>query len=235
MPRHATIADAAQAIAESSFYGRLTEADRAQLRGCCIKQTYAPGSELMLEGTPAYSAAILVRGWAISVFTTEIATEMALRIYGPGDLFGSEAMFQDQRCPETVTALVPCVALMIPGPRFAELLSRSRNLASAFRHIMGWRALAADEQAKSRYYSPANRLAGVLVNLADRHGVQAPDGITIPVELSQEQLGGLIGASRSTVARVLRHLRRQGIVHTGYRRITVTALQPLQTIAKDPW
>jgi len=233
MPPQATIAGAAKTIAAGSFYGMLADTDRDQLHSWGIVQTCAPGSELMLEGDPAASVTILVRGWAKSAFTAAARTEVVLRIYGPGDLFGSEATFQGQRYPETVTALVPCRVLTLPGFSFAELLSENRNMARTFRHVLGWRALAAEEQTKSRFRSPAGRLARVLLDLAARHGVEAPDGITIPVELSQEELAGMIGVSRSTVARVLRNLRLQGMVHTGYRRITVTALKPLQAIAES--
>jgi CRP/FNR family cyclic AMP-dependent transcriptional regulator len=233
MPPQATIAGAVKTVAARSFYGMLAEADRAQLHSWGIVQTCVPGSELMLEGDPAASVTILGRGWAKSAFTAAAGTEVVLRIYGPGDLFGSEAILQGQRYPETVTALVPCRFLTLPGFSFAELLLENRDIASTFRQVMGWRALAAEEQLKSRFRSPSGRLARVLLDLAARHGVEAPDGITIPVELSQEELAGLIGVSRSTAARVLRNLRLRGIVHTGYRRITVTALKPLQAIAES--
>ncbi len=227
----ATIAGAARTVAGSSFYGMLTEADRALLRGQGAMKTYLPESELMLEGSPAACVTILVRGWAKSSFTAVTGRRIVLRIYGPGDLFGSEAISDDRRCPETVTAMVPCLALTLPGSCFAEMLSSNSHLAGAFRYLMGCRTQAAEEQAKAVFRSPGGRLARVLLDLADRHGVQAPDGITIPVELSQAELAGMIGVSRSTVARALSNLRRQGIIHTGYRRITVTALKPLRAIA----
>ncbi len=90
-----------------------------------------------------------------------------------------------------------------PGSRFAGLLSGSSNLASAFRHATGGRIQAAGEQATSVFRPPAGRLVRVLLDLAGRHGVQAPDGITIPVGLSQAELAGMIGVSRSATGPVL--------------------------------
>jgi CRP/FNR family transcriptional regulator, cyclic AMP receptor protein len=94
------------------------------------------------------------------------------------------------------------------------------------------RALAADEQMKLRHAPADVRLARVLVDLADRADGQAPDGINVPVELPQEDLASLISSSRSTVARTLRSLRRQSLIRTGYRSITITAPQQLRRIAR---
>lgn len=230
---HATIAGAAETFAGSSFYGMLAEPDRAHLRNSGSMHVCAPGSRLMIEGGPAANVTVLVRGWAKSAVATAARREVILHIYGPGDLFGSEAILLGQSCPETVTARGRCLFLVFPGDRFAELLSENRNMARAFRHAMEVRAQASEDRVKSSFYTPARRLALVLLGLGARHGVQAPDGITIAVEFSQEELAGMIGVSRSSAARVLRNLRLQGIVHTGYRRITLAAVGALEAIAKD--
>jgi len=136
-----------------------------------------------------------------------------------------------QHYSESITALVSCASLTVPAVRFAALLARSPAVSNALSYVMLRRAQMADELAKARYYPPEIRLARALLDLADRHGVRAPDGITIPVELSQEELAGLIEASRSTIARALSSLREHGLIHTGYRRITITSLKQLRVLA----
>lgn len=84
------------------------------------------------------------------------------------------------------------------------------------------RVQAADQQVRARFDLPIVRLSRILLDLAARAGVKGDSSITIPIELSQEDLAGLIGASRSTVARMLNKLRREGVIRTGYRSITIT-------------
>lgn len=222
MSPHATIAAAATTITPGSFYGMLAEQDRLQLRRRGILQMYRRGTQLMLEGAPSPDPTVLIRGWAKSSAAAAHKAITMLHLYGPGDLLGGEAAIAlEQCCPETVTAVGSCLSLTLPGAWFADLLSANRNLSAAFENAMLQRVQAAEERLKSRFCPVSERLVHLLVDLADRFGVRAPDGITIPIELPQEELADMIGASRSAVARTLKALRACGMVHTGYRRITI--------------
>ena len=74
----------------------------------------------------------------------------------------------------------------------------------------------------------AARVAGRLVELADRFGEPVPDGVRIPVPLSQDELAGWVGASREAVAKALRVLRDRGLLTTGRRTMTVLDLDGLR-------
>jgi CRP/FNR family transcriptional regulator, cyclic AMP receptor protein len=223
MPPHATIAAAATTITPDSFYGMLTEQDQLRLRRQGIVQMHRPGTQLMLQGAPLPGPAILIRGWARSFAPAAHKAMTVLHLYGPGDLLGGEtAIALEQHYPETVTAVGSCLSLTLPGPWFAELISANRNLGTAFENAMLQRVRDTEERLKSRFFPVSERLVHLLADLADRFGVRAPDGITIPIELPQDELADLIGASRSPVARTLKDLRARGMIHTGYRRITIT-------------
>lgn len=226
-----TIADPS-AIAGSSFYGMLTAAERSRLERMASSSRFSdPGYLMMLEGQQATHVTVLLRGLAKATFITAVGGEAILRIYGPGDLLGTEAILGNQERSESVTALARCHSMMIPPDQFADLLSRDHGIARAFSLIMLQRARAADQQAKNRFASPATRLARALIDLAERVGVEVTEGITIPVELSQEELASWIGTSRSTVARMLSSWRHQDLIRTGYRRITITDSEWLQKTA----
>ena len=81
-------------------------------------------------------------------------------------------------------------------------------------------------------YDIAARVAGRLVELADRFGEAVPDGVRISVPLSQDELAGWVGASREAVAKALRVLRDRGLVTTGRRTMTVLDLDGLRGRAR---
>ena len=74
--------------------------------------------------------------------------------------------------------------------------------------------------------------AGVLVDLAESHGRTTPEGVLIDLPLSQEEVAGLISASRESVARGLAGLRDRGLITTARRAITVLDLAGLRSYAK---
>lgn len=211
----------ARPVADAGFYGMLTATERDRLEERASTRFYQPRYIMMLEGQPAGYVAVLSDGWAKAAFDTADGEAALLRIHGPGDLLGCEAVLEDQSRRESVTALSRCVCLVIPAVQFGDLLGRNPGIARAFGLVMLQRARSADERARVRFDLPVVRLARVLLELAERGGAEGPEGVVIPVELSQDELAGLIGASRSTVARALAQLRRDGLILTGYRNITV--------------
>jgi hypothetical protein len=79
--------------------------------------------------------------------------------------------------------------------------------------------------------SGAQRLAGLLLGLAERLDRQAGGPIEIVLPLSQEELADLAGTSRATVTRALDSWRRRGLIRTGQRRITLIDVPGLRKAA----
>src|SRR5258707_14998145 len=76
----------------------------------------------------------------------------------------------------------------------------------------------------------AQRLAGLLLELADRRDSEA----RTPMTLTQEELASLTGAPRATVTRALSNWPPRGLLRTGPRGITITDLGALRQIAGHP-
>jgi CRP-like cAMP-binding protein len=79
--------------------------------------------------------------------------------------------------------------------------------------------------------SGPQRLACLLLDLADRQGETAGEAVSAPPPLSQEEIASLIGASRSTVTRALRDWRSRRIISTDQRSITILDQQRLLRLA----
>lgn len=214
-----------------SFAGKLPADELARLHAGGAVRVYRPGYMLAMEDDPYTDVMVLLGGWAKATCNTASGEEIVLRIYGPGDIFGAEPALAGQPRSETVTALAECTALLLPARKFTDLLDGSQPVSRAFTLAMLQRARAADEQVRLRNASPVLGVARVLLELARRAGVRVPDGISIPVDLTQEDLASMLGTSRSTVARTLSSLRQQGAIRTGYRAITITDAGTLREIA----
>jgi CRP/FNR family transcriptional regulator/CRP/FNR family cyclic AMP-dependent transcriptional regulator len=66
------------------------------------------------------------------------------------------------------------------------------------------------------------RLAKKLLELAETHGAARPDGSTeIQVHLTQEELAGMIGATRPRVNRLLGFFEDEGLIRRQGRSIVV--------------
>ena len=107
-------------------------------------------------------------------------------------------------------------------------------MAAAVGERLRW---ATERQTEFAAFPAEIRLARVLVDIAWSCGQPTEEGLTIAVALSQPELATMIGASEATVQKVLRELRENGIIRTGYRRITVVDLPALRSLGEgsDQW
>jgi CRP-like cAMP-binding protein len=99
-----------------------------------------------------------------------------------------------------------------------------RQLSSRLRSADGERRSLASETV-------LQRLAVRLVELVERAGRPAADGVVVDLPLPQHDLASAVGATREAVAKALRLLREKGLVETGTRRLVVTDTEVLRLLA----
>jgi CRP/FNR family transcriptional regulator, cyclic AMP receptor protein len=191
---------------------------------------------VLREGFDVGHAVILTSGWAKAHTVTPSGHAVMLRLYGPGDIVGSDCALTGAPPDESVTALTQTHALLLPAARFIALLGEHPAVARALAIAIHHRIRQADQrvQAQARK-DPARQLAARLLDLADRCGTTTGEqAVTITIPLSQEELASWAGCSRRTAARTLGKLRDDGIITITYRHITVIDLQVLRQRATAP-
>jgi CRP/FNR family transcriptional regulator len=65
------------------------------------------------------------------------------------------------------------------------------------------------------------RIISLLDRLAEEYGNPSPLGLTISINLTHQDIGNLINASRVMVTNVLNELRKENLVHIDRQRITL--------------
>jgi CRP-like cAMP-binding protein len=129
-------------------------------------------------------------------------------------------------------AIVTVRALIVGYDRFSSFLDTHQGGSHAYRRVMVHRWRDAETMLRIRTATNgAQRLAGLLLGLAERLGGQAEGVIEIALPLSQDELASLAGTSRATVARALDGWRKRGLIRTGQRRITLTDVPGLRRAA----
>jgi hypothetical protein len=144
-----------------------------------------------------------------------LAGSVCAELVGPGDLvrpwdgLGEPAMVAHdihwRALQETRFALL--------GRRFTIKAARWPLLASAFvaRSVSRSQGLALSAAIASTT-GLDRRLLMLFSHLADRWGKVRADGMVVPVPMTQELIGRLIGACRPSVSTALKQLEREGLV-----------------------
>jgi len=213
------------------FWASLTDEERAVLADLGRIAVFPAGAVLCVEGDPATHVYVLIEGWVKILSVTSDGHELVLALRGDGDTVGEVAGETAGYRTATVQAVGMVRALVVTYEKFSAFLDANDGADRAFRRMVTRRWNDAEAMLRDRSVtSGAQRLAVLLLKLADRHGGtehEARMGMT----LTQVELASMAGTSRATVTRALSNWRRRGIIRTSPRGITITDLGTLRKIA----
>ena len=214
------------------FWGLLTDDERAVLSDLGRFTVFPPGATMCVEGDPATHVFILIDGWVKILGVTSDGHEMVLALRGHGDTVGEVAGETTGYRTATVQATGTVRALIVAYEKFSSFLDSHAGADHAYRRMVTRRWNDAESMLRTRSVtSGAQRLAVLLLGLAERHGSGTDGEVRVAMLLTQEELASLVGASRATVTRALSNWRRRGIIRTGQRDLTITDLRALRRIA----
>jgi CRP/FNR family transcriptional regulator, cyclic AMP receptor protein len=214
------------------FWTLLTNDERDALLALGLPRDYPPDSTICLEGDPATHLYILLSGWVKILSTTNDGHEIVLALRGDGDVVGEIAGETTGRRTATIKAIDAVHALIVRHDKFGSFLDTYQGADRAYRRVVTqkWNDTSAMLRGRAGT-SGAQRLAALLLDLAERHGRGMDGMIFLAVPLAQDELASLAGTSRATVTRAFGNWRKRGLIRTAPRRVTILDQPGLQKIA----
>ena len=214
------------------FWELLTGDEQRDLMALGRDKKYPPGTTLCVEGDPATHVFVLLDGWVKILSVTDDGHENVLALLGGGDIAGETAGATTGHRNATMQAIGTVHALIVGYDRFSSFLDSHAGADRVYRRMMTQRWSDAGIVLRTRAVtSGAQRLAGLLLDLAEQHGSRAGGAIEVALPLSQEELASMTGTSRATVTRALSNWRKRGFIRTGQFRITIIDPQGLRQVA----
>ncbi len=214
---------------------RLDAEARADLLGIGVPRRMSPGEILILQGSEESHLVLLRRGLAKVTASLPNGRTTLLAIRFGGDLVGEMSALDGKPRSATVTACGTALVNVIPLEQFKLFLRRHPDAALELVAMVADRLRWSNHRRTEFTYPARVRVARILAELAHTHGRRTRDGIVVDVHLTQQELATACGTAGTTVEKILRELRADGLVDTDYRRITVRDLPGLYAVSRlDP-
>lgn len=211
------------------FLRRLSDTDRQQFLRAARRATYQAGDTLLAQDTHPDLLLLVLRGHLLEAHTTRDGDEVILDVHGPGDLVGTVDAVDGHAATATVRANTRSDVLTVPGPVLRSLLADAPSLTVAVLDSLAGRARQAEQELiRSITQEVLPRVACRLVEMVERWGQDAREGIGVTLHLSQAELASWTGVSREAAVKALKVLRDDGLIDTGRRQVTVTDLDGLR-------
>ncbi|HEU4684881.1 MAG TPA: helix-turn-helix domain-containing protein, partial [Nitrospira sp.] len=75
------------------------------------------------------------------------------------------------------------------------------------------------------------RLAALLVDMAERSGIQDPQGIKLNVRLTRQDMANMVGTTTETAIRIMGRFKRDRLVAGTANRLVIRDLPKLKALA----
>ena len=165
--------------------------------------------------------------------TSAEGRKLIVRIARPGDLLGTHAALTGDAYEATAETLAPCRIDFISRKDLLDLLDRQKSfgLALAVAISKEFTQFVEHTRVLLLSVSASEKLARLLLRLADEFGERTTTGIRLQTLLTHEEIAQMIGVSRETVTRSLNVLKRKRIIRANNADLLIRNRAALAALA----
>jgi CRP/FNR family transcriptional regulator len=218
----ATSEDTIALLRAVPVFSELGEDELARVAEVAVPRQFVAGEVVFREGDESSTCYVVRNGRARAVREHSDGRSNTLANFGPGDIFGELAMFDDERRSATIETLEDTEAIAILGGDMRRLLSEHAEIAVKLLASLGRRLRETNERlARQSFQTVQSRVASVLMQLvagAQSEGAAQGD---VLITSTQASLAQLAGSSRESASRFLAVLERAGIITQGRGKLVV--------------
>lgn len=203
-------------------FSTLEAGDLERIAGMAVPRHFEPGQAVFREGDASDTCYVVREGHARAVRSHGDGRTITLATFGPGDIFGELAMFEDERRSATVEAIEPTSVIGVLGPDMRRLMSAHAEIAVRLVIALGRRLRETNERlSRQSFQTVQSRVAAVLGKLVAEEIAAGADPADVLVTATQADLAQLAGSSRESASRFLAVLERAGVISQGRGRLVV--------------
>ncbi len=210
-------------------FASLTDGDLARVADVAVPRHFAAGEVIFREGDDSNTCYVVRLGKARAIRGHTDGRTITLANFGPGDIFGELAMFDNERRSATVETLEPTDVIAILGGDMRRLMREQPEIAVRLNTALAQRLRATNERlARQSFQTVQSRVASVLAQLVQAARADGAGGPDVRITSTQADLAQLAGSSRESASRFLAVLERAGIITQGRGWLTVHDAEALE-------
>jgi len=199
------------------------------------ERLYQRGLTIFQEGDAGVGFHYVKSGKIKIVKLSEDGREHIIHVLSAGELFAEVLLFRSGEYPCTAVAVEDSCVGVIRNTDLEQLVLQNNRLALAIIKALSDRLLFAQQKIKNLALEDVlARTANTLLVLACEHGNKLPNGkVEIIVDLSRQELAGLIGTTRETATRTLSSLKKDKVIAFDGKKIIILEADRLSGLAKQ--
>ncbi len=210
--------DITSIIAGIPLFKGLSPKQCTALGAIAVRKYYSRGQNFFAEGDDGIGFYIVLSG-KVKVFKlSPEGKEQIFHILEAPEPFAEAAVFAGEHYPASAQALSETLVLFFPRQKFVELINQEPSLALSMLALLSrrLRKLTLLVESLSLKEVPG-RLAAYLLYLHEHNH----DSATIELDISKNQMAGLLGTIPETLSRILKRMNDENLIKVTTRSIAI--------------
>ena len=195
------------------LFKNLSTEELKELEPYLVREAVGKKKDIFTEGDAPEWFYIVSKGKIKITKLSHDGKEIILELISPTDIFGGVAVLRNFPYPANAVAMEDSEIIKISRKNLMRLVDRFPNLMYCI-------ALQLGDRMKSSYDSLKNialerveaRIAALLLKLANKVGLERPDGVLIDMRLTKQDVADMVGTTVETSIRTFSKFKKQGLL-----------------------
>ena len=231
-PHLCTIDLRLEILGQLPFLTALSQKELEEVNEHFHERAFDEGETIYFSGERASQLYVVASGQVRLTQHSRAGKDVLLELLTPGEFFGTLAPGPEEQYGETAQAQVATCALTIGADDFRDLMRSFPQITLAVLDMTADRLQSAREMVRQLSAHPVEqRIATVLLNLAEKLGERRAEGVLIQTPLSREDLAQMTGTTPETASRIMSQLQKDGLINSGRQWVAITDPEQLAAVA----
>ncbi len=216
-----------QILRNSSIFSGLNDEELGELADLSIEYSFMPNEFVFWDGDAPEWFYMVAEGKVKALKHSSLGKEFIIAFFGPGEMFGEVAVFENKPYPASAQAVAETKVLGIRRKDFLSFLSSRPEVVLKIVSVLGGRLR--DAQGRLRDLAGERveqRLARILFMLSAKLGTTLP--------FTRQEIADMAGTTTETAIRVMSHLKDRGIIRSVRGEVVVLNEEKLRLLSEGP-
>jgi CRP/FNR family cyclic AMP-dependent transcriptional regulator len=191
------------------------------------------GHTVFTEGEPGDRLYIIISGKVKLGRRSADGRQNILAIMGPSDMFGDLSIFDPGPRTSSATTITKVHAMSMDRDALKAWITERPEIAGQLLRVLARQLRRTNNNLADLIFTDVpGRVAKQLLQLAKRFGTQEGGALRVTHDLTQQEIGQLVGASRETVNKVLVDFAQRGWIRWNGKSVLIADSERLTMRAR---
>ena len=219
-------------VRQFSSLKSLNKEELLRMADCKTSYTIKKGEHIFEEGEITKGVFCIKEGICKLSKLSANGKDQIVKLVKPGELLGQRSMISEEPANLSAVALEDMEVCFIPKTEIMHFFNQNNQFSmNVMKTICGDLKESDDHMVSLAQKNVKERLAETLLYLEDTFGTN--DDGTLHIQLSRDELAGMIGTATESCIRLLSELNKTGIIDLVGKKIAITDRNKLKRMAES--